>query len=197
MTNLSIAHTRDIFQAVKEIPFPEVLQAFHGAEIRKNKVPCPFHQEKDPSFHVYPKGFKCYGCGESGDGTTFVSKLLGLRPVDAAKLIAEKFGIPFGDKPLSKEEKKRLAKQKAERELKKKVEIGFREWTKQTTITIRTLTEAIRLLLEEKGIEIEKELIPLVHELPRLEYWADTLASGNDEEILQIYRDPEARRWCS
>ena len=55
----------------------------------------------------------------------------------------------------------------------------------QTTITIRTLTEAARLLLEEKALK-SKELI-LVHE-PRLEYWADN-SNGNDEEILQNLRD--------
>ena len=36
--------------------------------------PCPFHQEKTPSFNVNPdKGFfKCFGCGVGGDVVKFV-----------------------------------------------------------------------------------------------------------------------------
>ena len=34
---------------------------------------CPFHEEKTPSFHVFPRTntFKCFGCGKYGDAYTF------------------------------------------------------------------------------------------------------------------------------
>ena len=35
---------------------------------------CPFHNEKTPSFTVYPdtQSFYCFGCGAAGDAITFV-----------------------------------------------------------------------------------------------------------------------------
>jgi hypothetical protein len=32
----------------------------------QSKIHCPFHQEETPSCHLYPDGFKCYGCGAAG-----------------------------------------------------------------------------------------------------------------------------------
>ncbi len=56
---------------------------------------CPFHGEKTPSFHVdESKGFyHCFGCKASGDVIKFVEEYEKLSPVDAAKFIAEKYGV--------------------------------------------------------------------------------------------------------
>ncbi len=64
---------------------------------RTYKGLCPFHNERTPSFHVYPDdgAYKCYGCGEGGDIFTFVQKTQGLDFVDALKLLAEKANIPL------------------------------------------------------------------------------------------------------
>jgi hypothetical protein len=38
---------------------------------------CPFHQEKTPSFYIYPQSniFKCYGCGQGGGPIKLVMSL--------------------------------------------------------------------------------------------------------------------------
>ncbi len=59
------------------------------------KAPCPFHQEKDPSFMVNPNRqiFKCFGCGESGDVYTFVEKMEGVDFPGALKILADRAGV--------------------------------------------------------------------------------------------------------
>ncbi|MCZ6787945.1 MAG: DNA primase [Planctomycetota bacterium] len=52
---------------------------------RNFKALCPFHEEKTPSFTVFPESqrFKCFGCGEGGNVFTFLMKHnnLGFRDV--------------------------------------------------------------------------------------------------------------------
>ena len=56
---------------------------------------CPFHGEKTASLHVSPsKGmFKCFGCGEGGDGIKFLMKQERLTYPDAVRYAAKKFNI--------------------------------------------------------------------------------------------------------
>ncbi|MBF0181906.1 MAG: DNA primase [Magnetococcales bacterium] len=55
---------------------------------------CPFHNEKTPSFHVRPdRGFKCFGCGASGDLFDFVMKSKGLDFNAAVEELAGQVGI--------------------------------------------------------------------------------------------------------
>lgn len=56
---------------------------------------CPFHNEKTPSFTVYPENgsFYCFGCGSGGDVITFVSLIERLDYVEAVKLLADRSGI--------------------------------------------------------------------------------------------------------
>lgn len=56
---------------------------------------CPFHEEKTPSFTVYPDSqhFKCYGCGKAGDVFTFVMDREGLSFREAMELLADRAGI--------------------------------------------------------------------------------------------------------
>lgn len=51
---------------------------------------CPFHNEKTPSFVVYPENqsFYCFGCGVGGDAITFVRKINNLDYVEAVKALA-------------------------------------------------------------------------------------------------------------
>ena len=56
---------------------------------------CPFHNEKTPSFTVYPEtqSFYCFGCGTGGDTVTFIKKIENLDYVDAVKLLAQRAGL--------------------------------------------------------------------------------------------------------
>jgi DNA primase len=86
-----------LFERVKAaVGIADVAERFGGLKLdRSGKACCPFHSEKTPSFSVKKSDniFKCFGCGESGDAIDFVAKLKGIESLDAAKLIAEAFGI--------------------------------------------------------------------------------------------------------
>lgn len=60
---------------------------------------CPFHQERTPSFFVNPerRSYKCFGCGEWGDGLAFVMKHDGLGFLEAARLLARMYGVSLPD----------------------------------------------------------------------------------------------------
>lgn len=62
------------------------------------KAPCPFHNEKTPSFFVSParNSYYCFGCGASGDIFTFVEEFEGLDFKGALKLLADKAGVQLG-----------------------------------------------------------------------------------------------------
>ncbi|MFN3336940.1 MAG: DNA primase, partial [Thermomicrobium sp.] len=59
------------------------------------KALCPFHQEKTPSFYVFPEtqSFYCFGCGASGDALTFLMRIERLHFREALERLAERAGI--------------------------------------------------------------------------------------------------------
>ena len=77
---------------------------------------CPFHNEKTPSFVVYPntKSFYCFGCGAGGSAITFISRMENLTYYEALENLAERSGIQlpqdreYGDKDDNRPSKKRV-----------------------------------------------------------------------------------------
>lgn len=64
--------------------------------------PCPFHQDKKPSFRVSvdKKAFHCFGCGAKGNILDFVARMEQATVRDAALMLQEWFGID-GQRPLT------------------------------------------------------------------------------------------------
>ena len=53
---------------------------------------CPFHNEKTPSFCVYPENnsFFCFGCNKGGDVITFIMGVENLDFSEAVRLLAQR-----------------------------------------------------------------------------------------------------------
>lgn len=60
---------------------------------------CPFHNEKTPSFTVYPEtqSYYCFGCGSGGDVITFIKNIENLDYIESVKFLADKYNISMPD----------------------------------------------------------------------------------------------------
>ena len=60
---------------------------------------CPFHNEKTPSFTVYPEtsSYYCFGCGAGGDVINFIRNIENLDYIEAVKLLADRAGVKMPD----------------------------------------------------------------------------------------------------
>ena len=66
-----------------------------GKSGRNMRGLCPFHEEKTPSFFVFPERqtWRCFGCGEGGDLVSFVMKRESIDFSEALKMLAERAGV--------------------------------------------------------------------------------------------------------
>src|SRR5215470_1695465 len=94
----------ELFTRVKEIPtlgvvlafFPNLTLKLDGSG--RHKALCPIHTESNPSFTVFENGWKCFGCGVGGSNIDLLLEArFASKPLEAAKMIAERFGIPIPD----------------------------------------------------------------------------------------------------
>ncbi|HEY0013739.1 MAG TPA: DNA primase [Allosphingosinicella sp.] len=62
---------------------------------REWKAPCPFHNEKTPSFYVNDEKafYHCFGCGVHGDAIRWLTDQRGLPFMDAVKELADAAGL--------------------------------------------------------------------------------------------------------
>lgn len=68
---------------------------------RSYKGLCPFHQEKTPSFIVFPDSgnFHCFGCGKGGDAFTFYMGVEHVEFREALQELARRAGVELGTIP--------------------------------------------------------------------------------------------------
>lgn len=66
-----------------------------GLELnRQDKARCFLHAgDKNPSLQVYADGWKCFGCGEHGDGIDLVAKYLNIPNTEAAEWMKKVFHV--------------------------------------------------------------------------------------------------------
>ena len=119
--------TRNKDQAVSMIPDEKVREVRERAPIlevisdymslRKSGANyqglCPFHGEKSPSFNVNPSRgiFHCFGCGAGGNVVTFVMRMEGMAFPQAVKFLAKRVGVEIPERPLSRDEKRKVDEQ--------------------------------------------------------------------------------------
>lgn len=75
---------------------------------------CPFHNERTPSFTVFPgtRSFYCFGCSTGGDVFTFVMRSQNLDYPEAVEFLAKRAGIPIEEDEFRKSEKPLVKKER-------------------------------------------------------------------------------------
>ena len=84
---------------LRELPIAVVASAV-GITLRGNKAMCfNGHDTASPSFTISKarNTWRCFGCGEHGDGISLVQKIHGLGFMDACNWLCEQFSIIGGD----------------------------------------------------------------------------------------------------
>lgn len=89
----------NIFSVIKSrVSILDVIREYASLKKAGNywKGHCPFHSEKTASFTVSPHKeiFYCFGCHAGGDLITFITQIEQCTPLEAARHLAERYGIP-------------------------------------------------------------------------------------------------------
>ena len=93
--------TQDSIEALKaRLDVVDVVGSY--VELKKAgvnyKSPCPFHDEKSPSFVVSPQKqiYHCFGCGAGGDSVKFVMEYEKLNYPEALEKLADNYNFTLG-----------------------------------------------------------------------------------------------------
>lgn len=74
--------TNEELNKIRNIRIHQILNVKDNG--RRISIRCPFHNERTPSFVLYPENnYFCFGCGKTGDGAISFVKDLGFSFQDA------------------------------------------------------------------------------------------------------------------
>ena len=82
------------------LTLPEIARHYGFTPNRQGRMPCPFHNGKDPNLGMKDRYYNCFVCGAKGDAIKFVQELFGLNFQDAISKINTDFylGLPIGER---------------------------------------------------------------------------------------------------
>ena len=173
----------NLFETVKEnVPIRAAAESLGPRIDRSGRVLCPFHNDRHPSMKLYEDHFHCFTCGAHGDVIDLAAQLTGLRPYDAARMLAAQYGLQEGGPSLPKLQLKRKQQSEAQR---------FRE---KERLCFSILCDYFHLLKDWKARypprtpeeEPDPRFVEACHKLELTEYRLDILLEGTEEEKREL-----------
>lgn len=102
----------NLFEQVKGCVTTRQAAESYGLRVSRNGMcRCIFHDDRNPSMKVDERCY-CFGCGATGDVIDFVGKLFDLPPYDAARKLADDFGISANGQALGVSRPRAIPKEK-------------------------------------------------------------------------------------
>ena len=82
------------------LTLPEIARHYGFTPNRQGRIPCPFHNGKDPNLGLKDRYYNCFVCGAKGDAIKFVQEIFRLNFSDTISKINSDFslGLPIGKK---------------------------------------------------------------------------------------------------
>jgi len=138
---------------------------------------CPFHNEKSPSFTVYPnERYHCFGCKESGDTIDFVRKHWGLSFYQAVDFIGFK-----------KRDSWQQSRSDFLRERRERLKKSWRQ--SDLTWTIGTLIRCGHKALTALTPDNFDEHCIIIEELEKWKRWHDILVFGSSDDKRALLKE--------
>lgn len=185
----------NIFNEVKEHLTARQAAEHYGLKVRRNGTACcPFHDDKHPSMKI-DKNYHCFACGVGGDAIDYVSRMYGLSQYNAVLKLIEDFNLPVavkGKSRLTDCERKRIQKEKAEKERLIQIKARFGRWCNQTIDVLKESLSEIEqvdafLINKPPDIIFSDDYASLLHAEPLVNYWLDILCMGNEQEKQELF----------
>lgn len=184
---------------MKLIPVLDAWSRYVGVELRKQgsrfAVRCPWHSdgnERTASMFLNPvkNNFYCYGCQKGGSVIDLAMLALNLDFREACRTLASDFGIEWGGRPPTMEERRKAREEAKKRELVK----AFRAWCERAYMDICVLIRCVDKVLHQHPEQAE-ELSEILNMEPIWCYWLDILQGGTDEERFLLFNSEAVKKW--
>lgn len=132
----------ELYSRIKDAVSMQQAVEYCGLHILNGKCLCPFHKDTHPSMKIYPngKGYYCFVCGSGGDQIKFVAAYYVISNYEAAKQLAQAYGVPVNE-PVTYREKREADKR---RRYKRELGQFVQEAVKWLTVYRGLLCEAVR-----------------------------------------------------
>lgn len=177
----------NVIEVVKSAWSFEAVFRDAGFTLVRGKAPCPFHEDKTPSFSVKGERGRCWAGCFNGDVIDFTAKYHGLNFQDALKLLADRAGIR---RQTSTEARA------AQREREKRQELlrAFMAWEQKMVNDISAVLRAYRRLMVTRTDYTETELIILAGLQGQIDYLDacyEVFCSKDDEAKYELYKEDQ------
>lgn len=185
----------DIFCCVKQNVTARDAAERYGIKVSGNGMAqCPFHPDRTPSMKIDAR-YHCFGCGADGDVINLVEQLFHVSPIDAARKLAEDFGIPVPDRhKLSVYQDREFRRKQAEGQKVREMEDRYHLMERQFFLILTDYFHRLRRWKENyfpKSLEEEpdRRFTEALRNMAQTEYVLDYFISGGIPERVEIMND--------